>query len=461
MDRLAKKTKYILIILITGILLVVSGCIFSIQKPFISSEKIPVSFSALPDTGSCLYTADFNVDHSWDSQYTAAWGGAPTWELTDESGDNSNPLYAPPLLRSNYVPGTMGSSTKVDHITNLKKNTDYNISGVIKVPITCRDHWVELAYILEEDAPESHVEVVDGLASGKHFDDDGSIPGTHPNGNTSALWTLVKKFAWEGSYERNNGGHLVKYDIDFNSGNSTKISIGIKHGNTGACEDVMWDDIKLCEAGDEPTPIPSPTTTITGGGECVTNLQATCSAGNVTFNWTNIGSASQYILRADHDSANTAQCVNSVTSKNVGWYCPASSNCLTTSCDDKYIQFSADHTQSMVTKTTTVLAGQNYNWYVEVLKTDGSKCSTTATQVLNCGSSTGSAICGPMDTDGNNTLDLVDFAKFASIYRKTCSSTSGQTSTCGSQDVAPSNGVIDLIDFNSIASRYRKPSCAL
>ncbi len=96
-------------------------------------------------------------------------------------------------------------------------------------------------------------------------------------------------------------------------------------------------------------------------------------------------------------------------------------------------------------------------WSVEAMRADAN-CRVDATQSFSCAAQ-GGVTCGPMDTDANGNLDLIDFAKFASIYRKTCDTTTGQTTTCGSQDADPASGTVDLYDFNKFASNYRKSNC--
>lgn len=204
---------------------------------------------------------------------------------------------------------------------------------------------------------------------------------------------------------------------------------------------------------------PTPILTPTPSGNCVSQLQATCSADNkqVTFKWKST-EANGYILRVDHEPSNVSQCLNTVTKQNVGWYCPASSQCVSASCDDKYIQFSAPDYEVEFSRTVPIVSGASYKWSVEALSGDYPSCRVDATQSISCAGQ-GGVTCGPMDIDGNGNLDLIDFASFANIYRRTCTSTTGQNTTCGAQDTNPANGVVDLYDFNFFSSHYRKSDC--
>lgn len=70
--------------------------------------------------------------------------------------------------------------------------------------------------------------------------------------------------------------------------------------------------------------------------------------------------------------------------------------------------------------------------------------------------------CGNMDVNGDSKLTIVDLARFASLYGKTCiptppSSTPNATA-CGPLDVN-GDGRITAIDMSKFSSNYNKPAC--
>ncbi|MCA9386973.1 DUF4215 domain-containing protein [Candidatus Dojkabacteria bacterium] len=72
-------------------------------------------------------------------------------------------------------------------------------------------------------------------------------------------------------------------------------------------------------------------------------------------------------------------------------------------------------------------------------------------------SSESSTICGPLDSNGNNQVDITDFSSFAKKYSKTCADTNASYSGCGKLDVNNDNK-ITLVDFANFAYKYGK-SC--
>lgn len=67
-------------------------------------------------------------------------------------------------------------------------------------------------------------------------------------------------------------------------------------------------------------------------------------------------------------------------------------------------------------------------------------------------------ICGPIDIDGNDKLNIIDLSAFAKVYTKTCSDTP-PTSGCGAKD-SNHDGKVDILDLSNFAKKYIKPSCS-
>jgi hypothetical protein len=73
------------------------------------------------------------------------------------------------------------------------------------------------------------------------------------------------------------------------------------------------------------------------------------------------------------------------------------------------------------------------------------------------------AECKSIDINGDDQLDLVDFAEFAKNYSTFCKPPENkglQTNTCGSADTN-SDGKIDIVDLAAFASKYytNTPRC--
>ena len=67
--------------------------------------------------------------------------------------------------------------------------------------------------------------------------------------------------------------------------------------------------------------------------------------------------------------------------------------------------------------------------------------------------------CGPMDSNGDGKLDLVDLAAFGKAYGKTCNDTGANYGLCSGKD-SNGDGVINIVDFANFGKRYNKPSCS-
>jgi len=85
-------------------------------------------------------------------------------------------------------------------------------------------------------------------------------------------------------------------------------------------------------------------------------------------------------------------------------------------------------------------------------------------KLSNCGtlptnsSSSSNTICGPLDTNNDGKIDIIDFAHFAKVYGKACSdNASTYTNKCGATD-SNNDGKVDIVDFSNLAKKYNK-SC--
>ncbi len=105
--------------------------------------------------------------------------------------------------------------------------------------------------------------------------------------------------------------------------------------------------------------------------QCVYEADGTISA-NVAWQDNGAPVGTKYIIRADHQPGNTAQCQNTTTLQPVGWYCPAAgagTNCyVNQTCNDRFVYA----TKTVATATTTglklpnLINGDTYSWAVQV-----------------------------------------------------------------------------------------------
>jgi len=165
---------------------------------------------------------DFNSMPSWSSSYDATWGSAATWSIAG-GGQSGNCLQA---ARS-----SAGSSSKVK-VYNISASTNYQISLYIKCP-SGSSYWAECALKL-------------GNYSAQDFD------------NNSGTWTLIKKFASDGT--NGNGNTWTQYTVSFTSGSNTQLSVGYKLGSSsGTGPTVRWDTLRVVQLASVPTIALSPT----------------------------------------------------------------------------------------------------------------------------------------------------------------------------------------------------------
>ncbi|QQE11321.1 discoidin domain-containing protein [Planctomycetota bacterium] len=156
-----------------------------------------------PPTGNTV-AEDFNTMPSWSSSYNGSWGSAASWAISGNQLQGSR--------------NSEGSSVKVK-VYDIDANTDYTLSVWIKCPSFGGSYWCETAYRL-------------GNYSASDFDANASS------------WSMVKKFDNGGS--NGNSDTLTKYQVTFNSGSNTKLSIGYKLGSSnGSGPTVMWDTLRV------------------------------------------------------------------------------------------------------------------------------------------------------------------------------------------------------------------------
>lgn len=79
-----------------------------------------------------------------------------------------------------------------------------------------------------------------------------------------------------------------------------------------------------------------------------------------------------------------------------------------------------------------------------------------------CSGTGGLYQCGPIDVDGNGTLNFIDLAQFRKVYNKSCSDSPYQGGGCKGSDTNNDNKV-NFVDFASFAGRYypKALSCVL
>jgi len=84
---------------------------------------------------------------------------------------------------------------------------------------------------------------------------------------------------------------------------------------------------------------------------------------------------------------------------------------------------------------------------------------SSSSSIHSSSSINGSIICGLMDVSNKGSIDIIDFARFARIYNKSCSDSYSTylNSRCGPMDTNH-DGKIDIIDFANFARKYGK-SC--
>jgi len=89
--------------------------------------------------------------------------------------------------------------------------------------------------------------------------------------------------------------------------------------------------------------------------------------------------------------------------------------------------------------------------------TSSSSSSSVSSQPSSSSSSITGITCGPIDTNGDNKLGIVDLNDFAKVYQSNCSDNSPKTG-CGPKDT---NGdhIVDIVDLAAFAKYYGQASC--
>jgi hypothetical protein len=134
----------------------------------------------------------------------------------------------------------------------------------------------------------------------------------------------------------------------------------------------------------------------------------------------------------------------------VGKECVNNGTCETTTkkCSDNTVYGKCSTTKPKFCNSKGVL--QNKCGTCEC--PSGQTCEDDGT----CKKTTG-VVCGPMDTNGDGKLTLIDLANFVKVYRKTCKDTA-PTTGCKGKDT---NGdkKITLPDLSNFVKKYGKKSC--
>lgn len=227
------RVQFLIIIPITLTFLVLSSHITQA-----SSCVVEENFNSMPAWGPAKYYNSYPSNpYLGNAYYAWYWGGAPNWTI-----------QAGGFLRASFASGQQGSSTRILQYNVLQPNTVYDISIDMRQPAGCDQFWAESAYVLGKNVNNNDVEAQSNFVSGKHFDDDGSNSSYQPNGSTLNDWKpFLKKFDDFGE-GTNNGNNWQTYTRQFNSGNSSKITVGFKQGkwyNSGSCT-TDWDNLKIC-----------------------------------------------------------------------------------------------------------------------------------------------------------------------------------------------------------------------
>lgn len=171
------------------------------------------SFTLTPGGGGgtkLTYTEAFTSVPSWTSYFDGSWGSAATWSAV-AGGQAGNCLQA---SRS-----SQGSSSKVK-VYNVTAYSSYTVSIYMKCPsYSGGTYWIESACKL-------------GSNTASDFDNNGST------------WTMIKKFSNDGTNGNNNT--WTQYSTTINTGSSTQLSIGFKHG-ASACvgPTASWDTLAI------------------------------------------------------------------------------------------------------------------------------------------------------------------------------------------------------------------------
>jgi carboxypeptidase family protein/BACON domain-containing protein len=186
-----------------------------------SPQTIDVTLAVTAPVEPGTVVEDFESAIPWSSSFDASWGGAAVWTVVG-GGQAGNALQASRTVG--------GSSVKVK-VYDILANTDYTLSLYIRCPSLSGGYWAESAYRL------------------------GNFPASDFDGNAGA-WSLVQKFSNSGT--NGNGNVWRAYTATFNSGASTRISVGFKLGASGAFPGVQWDTLRLVPAAAPPPPPPPP-----------------------------------------------------------------------------------------------------------------------------------------------------------------------------------------------------------
>jgi hypothetical protein len=182
-----------------------------------SPQRIDVTLTVTP-AGATFVGHDFESMPAWSSTFDAAWGSPASWAIVPGGALGQ-------ALQASRASG--GSSSRVA-VFSVQPATEYEVSLYFRCPSFASSYWAEAAYRL-------------GEATAQDFDQGPSA------------WTLVQKFSSSGT--NGNGNTWRAYSARFNSGASTRISVGFKLGSTGAGPTVQWDTLRITSTAPPPAPV--------------------------------------------------------------------------------------------------------------------------------------------------------------------------------------------------------------
>ncbi len=151
------------------------------------------------------------VDVAWTSTFDAVWGSAAT-RSNPASGGQSGAYFA--MTRASG-----GSSANALQVA-INSGQTGNISSYLRRASVDQDHWVEFGYRL-------------GNFNAQDFDAN------------AGSWTLIIKFDGFGiANGTGNANTWTNYTATgVAAGANTQVSLGFKHGASGASSEAGWDTV--------------------------------------------------------------------------------------------------------------------------------------------------------------------------------------------------------------------------
>ncbi|HPD32420.1 MAG TPA: hypothetical protein PLL20_20700 [Phycisphaerae bacterium] len=196
----------------------------TVSDPNASNNPQTIAVTLTVNPPATTVSEDFETMPSWSSSFDGSWGSAATWSIV-AGGQSGNALQA--------SRGSQGSSVKAK-VYGVTANTNYIVSVYVKCPSFGGTYWCETACKLGSNTAED-------------FD------------NNSGTWTMIKKFANDGT--NGNGNTWTQYNVALNTGSNTQITLGHKLGSYGgAGPTVQWDTMRIVPEGAAPSISRSPAT---------------------------------------------------------------------------------------------------------------------------------------------------------------------------------------------------------